>query len=154
MHHGCFWNCQKSTIQKSFKGHWEHCAHTLTVQPPADGSKQQVAIFMAWWNKGTLAGFWEIIHHQSDSVAHIMTRLLAQANGSDYSLQALNGNCNQLCRASHETEEICCAQSLGLFQVIQDRLAKEGKAYSGWLDSETRLLASQWEACRYEALLN
>lgn len=60
-----------------------------------------------------------------------MPRSLALGNGTDYSLQALNGNCNLLCWASQKTEELCCPKGLGLFQVIQDRLVKVGKSLFG-----------------------
>lgn len=118
------------------------CTLTVAVALSVDGSKQQVAISVAWRNEETLAGFSEITGYQSQSAVHIMPCSLAQGNGSDYSLQALKGNCNLLCWASQKTEELCCPKGLGLFQVIQDRLVKVGKAYSGWLGSETRPPAS------------
>lgn len=49
------------------------------VARSVDGSKQQVAISMAWWNEETLAGFSEITGHQSHTAAHIMYAALIGA---------------------------------------------------------------------------
>ena len=143
----CFMNW-KSAPKYKIKGvknpPWHHCRH-LTVLWPALLTAPSSRWLFPWpdemrkpWQASQKSqainlALWRVL---------CMPRLLVQGYGSDYSLQALNGNCSVLCWASQRTEELCCLMGLGLFQVIQDRLVKVGKAYSGWLGSETRPPAS------------
>lgn len=120
---------------------WECCAQALTVQSPAGLMAQSSRwlfplLDLKWGNPGRL------LRNHTPSIS--FWRILCSAHW--HCGMTLTIPCRHLMVTAiiwpPRGQELCWAKGLGLFQVIQDRLVKVGKAYSGWLGSETKPPAS------------